>query len=199
LAAGLSSRMGQPKLELDLHGISVLGRVLRAALDSALDRVILVQSPDPANLLQGLGDQPVDPRLRRVVNEMPERGMSSSLAAGMAEVSPRSAGVMIILGDQPLITALVIDELVESFKQHRDHIVVPLVAGRRSNPVIFPQDLFAELTAGQGDVGGRHVLQRNAARTVGIEMGTFYDDSDVDTPRDLETVRELLAKARMES
>ena len=101
---------------------------------------------------------------------------------------------MIILGDQPFLTAAVIDTLIVAFRSHPNSIVVPCVMGRRSNPVIFPSDLFPELERTRGDVGGRFVLKRNADRIVRIEVGGMYDDSDVDT---LEDLQRLTQKAKL--
>jgi molybdenum cofactor cytidylyltransferase len=193
LAAGKSTRMGRPKLELEVGTIAMIARVVRAALDSPLDRVVLVRGPAATNLAKALGDMARDHRLCLVVNERPERGMASSLAAGIVAVGSGTAGAMILLGDQPFITAAVIDELVRYFQRDTRSIVVPLVSGRRSNPVLFPSCLFGALTEVRGDVGGRYVLQRNSERIVEVEMGSSYDDSDVDTEGDLQRVREKLA------
>jgi molybdenum cofactor cytidylyltransferase len=66
---------------------------------------------------------------------------------------------------------------------------VPLVMGRRTTPVIFPGMLFPELMDETGDIGGRNVLKRHADQVVELEMGQEYDDTDLDTPEDLEKIR----------
>jgi molybdenum cofactor cytidylyltransferase len=71
------------------------------------------------------------------------------------------------------------------FRADPGKIVMPTVKGRRTTPVVFPHDLFGELRAVTGDVGGRDVLNRNQDRVVSLEMGEAYDDVDLDTPEDL--------------
>jgi molybdenum cofactor cytidylyltransferase len=198
LAAGLATRMAAAKLELEIDGIPVITRVLKAALDSALHRIILVVGPSPKSLIAALGSLATDPRVTAKGNPHPEKGMSGSLAVGISAVESEVAGVMIILGDQPLISAQVIDRLVEVFRRDPDKIVAPLVNARRTNPVVFPAALFHELRGVCGDVGGREVVKRNSHRVVGIEMGDCYDDKDLDTPADLLRIREriMLMKKR---
>lgn len=185
LAAGLSSRMGRPKLLIEIDGLPLLTRVLQAALDSSLDRIILVTGPrfpSPCDLMDG---QTLPKRLRVVVNLNPEEGMASSIRVGMAEIDEGAQGVMIVLGDQPWLTSKVIDGLVRAFCKDSHKIVASAVGGRRTTPVVFPSDLFEDLAQQTGDVGGREVLNRNPARVVEIEMGSYYDDTDIDTPEDL--------------
>ena len=68
LAAGLSTRMGVPKLTLEIEGIPIIRRVVRAALESELHRVILVIGPTDSGSVEALGPVATDPRLSQVVN-----------------------------------------------------------------------------------------------------------------------------------
>lgn len=185
LAAGLSTRMGTPKLLLEIAGRPLVSWVVQAALGSALDRVVIVEGASDCGLEAALGTIAEDLKVSRVVNPHPERGMSSSLIAGVSAVGADTAGALIMLADQPGLTSEVIDELVAAFQTDRSRIVVPSVRGRRTTPVLFPADLFPELLKTTGDVGGREVANRNTHRIVEIDMGSRYDDSDVDTPQDL--------------
>ncbi len=191
LAAGLSTRMGRQKLLIRVGGIPVITRVVRAALGSRLNRIILVTGPTNSELLESLGPENVNARLLIAVNERPEEGMSSSLKTGMMMVAKEMLGIMVILGDQPFLTSAIINRLLDEFNKQTDCIVAPMVQGRRSNPVIFPADLFPELRMVRGDMGGKSVLQRNPERVVGIEMGGYYDDKDLDTPEDLQGIQSL--------
>jgi molybdenum cofactor cytidylyltransferase len=193
LAAGLSTRMGRQKLLIGVGGIPVIRRVVRAALQSCLSRLILVTGPSNSELLKSLGPEAEHERLLVAVNDHPEEGMSSSLKTGMMSLTKETSGVMLILADQPFLTSAIINRLLNEFQKQTDRIVAPLVQGRRSNPVIFPADLFPELAMVTGDAGGRSVLQRHAARVVGIEMGGYYNDIDLDTEDDLQRIR-ILAK-----
>lgn len=193
LAAGLSTRMGRSKLLIPLRGTPVLTRVVQAALDSSLDRVILVSGPAGAMPAGIPGIPTTVPRLHMVSNPHPEMGMSSSLRVGMAAIDSESAGVMVILADQPWLTRMVINELAAAFLRDPSKIVVPAINNRRTTPVVFPADLFGELMIQSGDVGGRNVVARNLDRVVQIEMGSYYDDADIDTPEDLKRAENATA------
>jgi molybdenum cofactor cytidylyltransferase len=189
LAAGLSTRMGAPKLTIEIQGIPIIRRVVRAALESELHHVILVAGPTDSRLTEALSSMEKDPRLLQVVNPLPQAGMSSSMRKGMESLSSETAGVMILLGDQPGITENIINKFLASFLKERTKIIVPLVLGRRTTPVIFPASLFSELMEETGDIGGRNVLKRHADLVVELEMGQEYDDADLDTPEDLDKIR----------
>jgi len=189
LAAGLSTRMGVPKLALEIEGIPIIRRVVRAALESVLHRVILVTGPSDSGTVEALGPLAKDPRLLQVVNSHPQAGMSSSMRTGMESLDRKAAGIMILLGDQPGITGDIINKLLAAFRRAQTKIIVPLVLGRRTTPVIFPATLFPELMEEAGDIGGRNLLKRHADQVVELEMGQEYDDADVDTPEDLDKMR----------
>jgi molybdenum cofactor cytidylyltransferase len=189
LAAGLSTRMGVPKLTIEIEGIPIIRRVVRAALESELHRVILVLGPADSRSVEALGPVATDPRLSQVVNPCPQEGMSSSMRTGMKSLDSEAAGVMILLGDQPGITGDIINRLLASFRTEGTKIIVPYVLGRRTTPVIFPATLFPELMEEAGDIGGRNVLKRHADQVVELEMGQEYDDTDLDTPEDLDKIR----------
>jgi len=179
--------MGAAKLTLELAGESVIARVVRAAVGSVLARVILVVGPDFDRLVRTLGPLAGHSKLRRVVNPHPARGMSSSLHVGVTAVGRDATGAMVVLADQPFLTGKIIDDLVAVHCSDRKKIVRPAVHGRKTTPVIFPADLFLQLLETRGDAGGREVVNRNRERVVLIEMGSMYDDTDLDTPADLET------------
>jgi molybdenum cofactor cytidylyltransferase len=189
LAAGLSTRMTYCKLEAEIEGVPLVMRVVRAAAESELSRVVLVTGAEGVNCLGSPGAGSTSSKVQMVANLNPERGMASSMCTGLDAVSSQAAGAMVLLGDQPGITAEIINELLGEFRRNPGKMVVPFIFGRKTTPVIFPADLFPELKAIVGDVGGRDVLGRNAERLLGVELGTRYNDTDVDTPEDLEKIR----------
>ncbi len=190
LAAGLSTRMGTPKLTLQIEGVPLIRHVVCAALESQLRRVILVTGPPDSSVTEALGSLAEDGRLHRVVNPRPQAGMASSMRKGIDSLDNRDAGVMILLGDQPGITGTTINRLLALFLREQTKIVVPVVFGRKTTPVIFPATLLPELVRETGDIGGRNVLKRHVDIVVELEVGREYDDTDLDTPEDLDTARQ---------
>jgi len=72
-----------------------------------------------------------------VLNTDFEQGMSSSIECGLSHISEAADGVMIVLGDQPLIEKDTIDLLIERHRQSKRGIILSIYKGIRGHPVIF--------------------------------------------------------------
>lgn len=114
-------------------------------------------------------------------------GLASSLHTGLAALPGDCDGVLICLGDMPLVTAAHLDALIEAFDPEQGHaICVPVRNGKRGNPVLFARRFFAEMLTLTGDVGAKSLigLHGHLVREVALD-----DDAvliDIDTPADLE-------------
>lgn len=192
LAAGLSSRIGQPKLLLPLKGKSVIRwtaeRVLASGL-GAFEEAIVVLGREAEAIereLEGLA-------VRTVFNPRFAEGMSTSLKAGLQAVSPTAGGAMIFLGDQPLVSPEVVRGMIATFRVAGRPIVVPLYDGVRGNPVLFAASLFPELMTTDGDKGGRDVVARSPERVTNVVFPSDLSARDVDTWEDYEALCELVS------
>jgi molybdenum cofactor cytidylyltransferase len=95
---------------------------------------------------------------------------------------------VVLLADMPEITPAMIDRLFEAFDPGAGHlIVVPTLAGKRGNPVLWSARFFRDLMAVRGDAGGRQLLEANANAIVEVELGPAAG-RDVDTPADLAAI-----------
>lgn len=193
LAAGLSTRLlGQNKIWVDIEGTPLIAWVLEACLGSGLHRVTVVLGP-AGKATATEKSLFSSPRLRTLINPRPEDGMSSSLRMGLGAVNVSAAGVAIVLGDQPLITANIIDRLLQVFTNHPGRIVAPFIRGRRTTPVVLPAALLPEVMQIAGDEGARSVVNRYADQIMGLEMSELYDDTDIDTLDDLAKIRKIMS------
>jgi molybdenum cofactor cytidylyltransferase len=183
LASGFSSRMRREKLTLDVDGIPMLARVIRAATASTLDEVLLVYQKDE---IRDLGQKY---RLSLVHNLHPEYGQSAAVKAGVKCACPESDGFMFMVGDQPYVRAVTIDRLIAVFKKDMSRIVVPVYGSRRGNPVIFPSSLKRELLLLEGDVGGRAVMDKLPNLISIVAIKDESEAMDVDTDEVYEKMR----------
>jgi molybdenum cofactor cytidylyltransferase len=180
LAAGASTRMGRPKLALPIHGEPMIHRVVRTALASRCRDVVVVLGTHAEvyrPLLDGLD-------VRIVMNPDPGEGMASSIRTGVAALSPEAWGVVILLADQPLVTAEAIDRLIAAAGASPRRIVASSVAGIPRPPVFFHRDYFGALQQLRGDQGARSLVDRHPQDRVLIPT----DDAasmDIDVPDDL--------------
>ena len=130
LAAGSSTRMGRPKQLLPLGGRSLLQRTLDEAAASCLDELILVLGHRSQEILEALR-LPVRPPCRAVVNRRYPEGQSSSLVLGLRPTNPAARAAAILLGDQPFVTAALIDRVARDLLRARPDWIheLPLAGG----------------------------------------------------------------------
>ncbi|MFZ5823666.1 MAG: nucleotidyltransferase family protein [Bacillota bacterium] len=183
LAGGASRRFeGGSKLLHPYGGQTLVEGSLRAPLGASLARIVVVTGAYHAHLLPVLARYPVSV----VQNENWEAGLSTSLKAGLVALAQSEVqAALLCLADQPNLPAVVIDQLVQAWRQSRAPIVAPVCNGQRRNPVLFDRSLWPELMQVSGDEGGRSVIRRHEAGMVPV---TFHDPTwfaDVDTLADL--------------
>jgi molybdenum cofactor cytidylyltransferase len=180
LAAGASSRFGQPKLLLEWHGRPLIRHVAEVGLQAGLEPLVVVTGEHDVEISSCLHDMPV------IIVHNPEwrEGQSTSLHTGLREVPQEAGAVVFLLADQPLIPAALIRSLVDEHARNLAPLVAPVVDGQRANPVLFDRTTFLDLMAQSGDVGGRGLFSKYQAAWV-----PWHDASarmDVDTPEDYE-------------
>jgi molybdenum cofactor cytidylyltransferase len=183
LAAGRSTRMGGPnKLLAELGGKTLVRIVTEQALASNAQGVIVVtghQAEQVEKALQGL-------KVKFVRNPDFAHGLASSVKAGIAAVSANADGAVICLGDMPLISAHLIDRLIEAFAPDRGNLIaVPVSDGRRGNPVLWSRRFFSELMALDGDIGARHLIAKHSEAVAEVPVEGFGAFLDIDTPQAL--------------
>jgi len=182
LAAGSSSRYGQPKMLLPWHGKPLIRYPVEAALDAGLAEVIVVTGAVTGPLSDVLEGLPV----RIVENPLWKTGQSSSLQAGLSALSENITSAMFLLADQPYVSAELIRALVTLHGQSLSAVVAPKAGGRRANPVLFDRVTFPDLLMLEGDTGGRAIIDRFPDRYSPVLL-EWEDESilfDVDTPED---------------
>ena len=187
LAAGLSVRMGKAKLGLPFRGKPLVEHVTLAAAASTLSPVFAVLGENAETLSAGVDFGTVSV----VVNPDSRSGRASSLIRGLAQVPQSHAGVMVLLGDQPLITSGIIDTLVAAFRRYPDHWIAPVYKGRRGNPVIIPRRWFNDLRKLPGDSGPRKLLSCPGLRLHLVAIDDPAVLMDVDTIEDYKQLKLL--------
>lgn len=162
LAAGSSSRMGSPKQILPFRGQSLLRRAALAALDAGCSPVIVVTGAY-AELsrreLEGLD-------VREAFNPRWETGMASSIGAGLEGLlgaDPDAAAAVILLCDQPHVTADVISGLVSAHRANPSPVIASAYGGSFGVPALFGRSLFPELARLEGKAGAKQVIERYAS------------------------------------
>lgn len=181
LAAGASTRMGEPKQLLPLDGQPLLLRAVDAALASAGWPVVVVLGAHAGKI------RPLLARRSVLVAENPAwaEGMASSLRAGvetLRQFSRSLDGALIALCDQPAFSAGTIAQLVATQRVTSCGIVAACYAGHAGAPALFRREHFPALAALTGEEGARTLLHALVDRVATVDLPELA--VDLDTPAD---------------
>lgn len=177
LAAGKAARFGRQKLLETWSGRPVLEHVLTAVSEAGLGNVLLVTGDEP------FAELAANYSARVVCNPGFESGIGTSIAASADACDGETEALVIVLGDQPLVTAAHLRALVATWDGEEGGIVATSYADTQGPPVLFGSAYFSELASLNDDSGAKRILRAHAERvgTVTFEPAAF----DVDTPDDL--------------
>lgn len=180
LAAGTSSRLGQPKQLLRLGGETLIRRTAQTVIDAQIERVLVIVGRDASAIEDELHDLP----LEIVVNSDWREGMTSSVRVAVATANSHADALLLTPCDLPLLSSTHLRTLIEQFEREN----APIVASRYNEtlgaPLIIARALWPELSELHGDVGARRVIMRHESSFVEWPDGAF----DVDTREDWENL-----------
>ncbi len=185
LAAGEGSRLGQPKVLVEVAGQRLVDRGSRMLRDGGAAPIVVITGAAPADV----------PGAVVVHNPAWASGMGSSLATGLSALqalpSKCDAAVM-ALADQPLVGSESVRRLIAAH-QAGASIAVAAYDGRPRNPVLIAREHWTEvLTLAKGDAGARPFLRAHPDLVTLIECGDTGSPDDIDTPEDLARVTQAL-------
>ncbi len=192
LAAGRGSRFDSSanKLLADLDGRPLIRGVAETALASRVQSTIVVTGHDRRQIETALAGLP----LHFTHNHKFMSGLASSLRRGLAAAADAD-GVVVLLADMPRVSPQTIDALIRAFAEAPGAAaVVPVRGGRRGNPALLARSLFPRLAALEGDEGARRLL-RELDGVVELPIEEDAVLADVDTPADLEGLREQIRRS----
>lgn len=188
LAAGLGRRFGSDKLLQPLGSMPLFSHGLHHCLASSMPDIRVIIGPRPSKIEDIIrGHHPGDPRISFVVNDDPGRGLASSLRVGFRSLRGVCDGAMVLLADMPLITAEIIDTLIESFEKSNG-IVIPECDGELRHPRVIPARYFDEFIQLKDEETGARVIESHKAEIVPVNVGKPSNYVDIDHPDDLNSV-----------
>src|SRR5262245_7810213 len=189
LAAGASPRPGGPTTpwaRIGSSGRSMIRATAEALVEAGVQPIIVVTGRDAGEIEQALGGLDV----RFANNADYPSGLASSIRAGAAAMPDGVDGLLVMLGDMPLVGPRIVRRLVAGFNPQEGRLIcVPVHQGRRGNPVLFARQFLPELAALTGDEGARSLLDRHPDHVAEVETGSTTIFADFDTPESLAALR----------
>lgn len=177
LAAGEAKRMGRLKQLMSLGSSTMVEQALDNLLASRVSEIIVVLGHEAEEVKRKIADRPA----KTVVNPIYQKGMGTSIAAGLKLVDSQAQAVLLALADQPFVDSQTIDRLVEEFQAHEKGIAIPTYRGRRGHPVIFSMKYKAQLSGLTSDIGGREIIKEHPADVLEVAVDCEGVIIDIDT------------------
>jgi molybdenum cofactor cytidylyltransferase len=188
LAAGGGQRMGGvAKPLIRLQGVPLVSRHLVALSGAGVDEVVVVTG----HARSAVEEQVRSFTVRLAHNAAHTEGRQGSVRVGLAALEGPFDAIFIALADQPLIGAGDLIELIGAFKKRPSgHIVVPMVEGRRGNPILIDAEAQARILAGEANTACRQLIDRHPELVHVHETANTRFITDLDTVDDLQRLAE---------
>lgn len=184
LAAGMSKRMGEPKLLLTLNGKPLFRYPLELAIASGLNPIVLIGGHHIESFREAAGDLK---EIEFIHNNQYEQGMSTSLKLGVDSIKKKTEAIMIFLADQPFVSGIVIQTLMEQYKKgfaEGIRIVRPQYNGELGHPILVHESIYSEFLEITGDQGGKEILKKYRGKTKIMPFESPFWGMDIDTFED---------------
>jgi molybdenum cofactor cytidylyltransferase len=186
LAAGLSTRMGRPKLLLPWGDTTVLGRTIGNLQRSGVNEIIVV-SGFQAQEVEGISAQL---GVQTFFNELyASGGMITSVQTALRLLPDNREAILVMLADQPMVETESIDRLVKAWSENKGELLAPVIKGRRGNPVLIGRRYFDELLSLPVGSAPRDLLSQHSEQLKLVEVETDSILRDLDEIEDYERWR----------
>ena len=179
LAAGASTRLGKPKQLLPYRNRSLLLHVAEVATSSKASTTSVVLGFDAERMTQELSGLP----LNIILNSEWQEGIASSIRAGIKSLPTSADGALIMLCDQSLISAEILNTIIATYVSGGKRIVASEYAGTIGVPALFGKEFFHELLQLKGDKGAKEVLRCYSATCSRVPFPG--GEKDIDLPDDV--------------
>lgn len=187
LAAGLSTRMGAPKMLLQWGSQTVIRHVIDVVRSAGITDIAVVTGGYKKEIDSILASLPVV----NVFNpDFPNGEMLHSIQVGLRALPSTLQATFLVLGDQPTITDEILINLIESSRTNSSgKIIIPSYHFRRGHPWIIPRSFWQQILDLQPPLTMRDFLKSNEYMIQYVEFDTPVILQDLDTPLDYEKYR----------
>jgi len=180
LAAGGSVRMGTGKMLLPYRGRTIIEKVIENVLAAGITHAVVVTGSGKDEIIKVIRRFPVE----QCFNDKWKEGMLSSVQCGIRSLPEQCNGAVVFLGDQPMIDASTIEELIYAYNKSEKNIIIPVFLKKRGHPIIIGRKYFNEIAKLKQDEGLRMLAHKFPVDVLEVETGNQSILKDIDTPED---------------
>jgi len=181
LAAGLSTRMGKPKMILPWRKSSIIGTVVSTLATAGLKNIIVVTGGSTREITENLSGFST----QIVYNPMYENGeMLFSIQIGLSDLPIKIQSALVVLGDQPQMQIEVVQSIIETFQSLHASLIIPSFQMRQGHPWLVSRNLWPAILALTPPATMRDFVRENAKFIHYLNVNTSSILADVDTPED---------------
>jgi xanthine dehydrogenase accessory factor len=177
LAAGESKRMGKPKMLLPFGDKNIIENVVSNATQSGLDKIFVVLGAGADDISRILKGYPVEIKF----NSNYKEGMFSSVQLGLKALPSDTDGVMILLGDQPMVGSDVIDKVLEAGRNSDKGIIIVSYDKKRGHPILLKRKYIQEVIDLPMNKSLKEILIKYPDDVEEVETGSPEILRDIDT------------------
>jgi molybdenum cofactor cytidylyltransferase len=182
LAAGESKRMGLPKMLLPFDGVTMIETVLRNVSGSNVDKISVVLGAEKNAIAEAIGKF----KTESYYNENFKDGMLSSVKCGFKNLPSDYRAALVFQGDQPFITAHVVNSVIAAYLSSKNGIVIPVYKNKRGHPILIDRKYSDEIEKLSPEIGLRELTLRFNKDVLEVET------EEPGILRDFDTYKEYL-------
>ncbi|MGB1287220.1 MAG: selenium cofactor biosynthesis protein YqeC, partial [Aggregatilineales bacterium] len=182
VAAGKSSRMGQPKVLLPwIDNRSIIEHITRQLIRARLSHINVVTgyyATDVKRLIKPYEVKTVHNRSHRTGE------MFSSLRTGLKAMPDNISAALLVLGDQPRIQPKIIYDILSAYAQGKGRLIIPSFQRRRGHPILIDRRYWQEILSASRNTTLRDIINTHSDDIHYVNVNTDSVLRDVDTPDD---------------
>jgi molybdenum cofactor cytidylyltransferase len=181
LAAGDSSRMGQPKALLAYQGQTFLESIIKNVQLAGVEQLFVITGKHDKQIREKIKNSGM---WTYVHNPHPEKGQLSSTQIAIRNVPDSTIGVLQILVDHPQVKLSTYKAIITKALSSPDSIIIPSFNGKNGHPVYFGRKYFPDLLSASIDEGARAVVHNHKNEVIIISVMDSGILQDIDSPQD---------------
>jgi molybdenum cofactor cytidylyltransferase len=186
LAAGFSSRMGQPKPLLPLGKATVTDYIVSTFQSLGLD-VFVVVGNRKEEVISGIKSRGIT----FVHNPDFEKGMFTSIKAGIKHLGKKYQAFFVLPVDIPLVETATVENIIDTGIANPQSIIYPVFLGKRGHPPLIPSGLIPEISVWKQEGGLKAYLKTKEQLAINLPVEDSFILFDIDTPEDYKKLQQL--------